>query len=213
MKKVGLLLAIMLVSMASFAQTKGEMFIAGTISADFGTQKATLSEGGFSTSASQPLSSSFSIGAEYGYFVADNLRLTLAIAAPFSSSPTEEVDGKWLKDKASSFAINPNVAYYVRLADRFYYTPEIGVSFNFGSLKEQLTKSETYTTPFWGWDVYVNLLALEFRVSEKIAIGAVVSGLSYGSGIYTNKDTEAKYAVNQLNFDFNNSSVHFRFYF
>ena len=101
----------------------------------------------------------------------------------------------------------------MRLADRFYYTPEVGVSVNFGSLKEQLSKSETYKTPFWGWDVYANLLALEFRVSERIAIGALVGGISYGSAIYTNVDTDVKATINQFDFDFNNSSIHFRFYF
>ncbi len=147
MKKFYLIVPLMLFSMASFTQTKGEMFIAGTISADFGTQKTTLSDGSYSTSAKQPLSSSFGLGVEYGYFVADNLRLTLAMAVPFSSSPVEEVDGKWLKNTAVAFAINPNLAYYVKLADRFYYTPEVGVSFDFGSRKEQLSKSESYKTP------------------------------------------------------------------
>ena len=213
MKKLVLFAVAMLVSVASFAQKKGDMFIAGTISADFGTQTTSLSDGGYSTSVSQPLSSSFGFGVEYGYFVADNLRLAMAMSVPFSSSPVEEVDGKWLKDKASSFAINPNVAYYVRLADRFYYTPEVGVSFNFGSLKEQLSKSETYKTPFWGWDLYANLLALEFRVSERIAIGALVGGISYGSAIYRNVDTEAKATISQFKFDLNNTNVHFRFYF
>ena len=213
MKKILLFSVAMLIGVASFAQKKGDMFVAGSISADFGTQKTTISDGSYSTSAKQPSGASFSLGAEFGYFVVDNLRLSMYLSVPFSSSPVEEVDGKWLKDKASSFAINPNVAYYVRLADRFYYTPEVGVSVNFGSLKEQLSKSETYKTPFWGWDVYANLHALEFRVSERIAIGALVGGISYGSAIYTNVDTDVKATINQFDFDFNNSSIHFRFYF
>lgn len=213
MKKILLFSVAMLIGVASFAQKKGDMYIAGSISTDFGTQTTTLSEGGYSASVSQPLGTSFSFGAEYAYFVADNFRLAMAMAVPFSSSPVEEVGGKWLKDKASSFAINPNISYYVRLADRFYYTPEVGVSVNFGSLKEQLSKSETYKTPFWGWDVYANLIALEFRVSERIAIGALVGGISYGSAIYTNVDTDVKATINQFDFDFNNSSIHFRFYF
>lgn len=76
-------MSVMLLSIASFAQTKGEMFIAGTVSADLGTQKTTLSDGSYSTSAKQPLSSSFGFGVEYGYFIADNWRLTLAMAVPF----------------------------------------------------------------------------------------------------------------------------------
>ena len=203
----------MLIGVASFAQIKGDMYIAGSIFTGFGTQTTTLSEGGYSVSVDQPLSTSFSFGVEYGYFVADNIRLAMAMSLPSFSSPFEEVDGKWLKDKESSFVINPNVAYYLRLADRLYYTPEVGVSVSFGSLKEQLSKSETYKTPFWGWDVYANLLALEFRVSEKIAIGALIGAISYGSVIYTNVDTDYKAAINQFDFDLNNSRVQFRFYF
>ena len=63
------------------------------------------------------------------------------------------------------------------------------------------------------WDVCANLLALEFRVSDRFAIGTVACGLSFGSGIYTNVDTEAKYTVNKLDFSLNNASLHFRFYF
>ena len=110
MKKIVLIIAVMSISVISFAQTKGEMFIAGTVSADLGTQKTTLSDGSYSTSAKQPLSSSFGFGVEYGYFVADNLRLALAMSVPFSSSPVEEIDGKWLKNTAAAFAINPNIA-------------------------------------------------------------------------------------------------------
>ena len=213
MKKILSFLVAMLIGVASFAQKKGDMFISGTISADLGSQTTSLSDGGYSASVSQPLSSSFSFGVEYGYFVADNLRLAMAMSVPFSYSPVEEVEGKWLKDKASSFAINPNVAYYVRLADRFYYTPEVGVSVNFGSLKEQLSKSETYTTPFWGWNVYANLLALELRASDKIAIGAIFGAISYSSTIYTNVDTDYKASINQFVFDLNNSSIYYRFFF
>ena len=93
------------------------------------------------------------------------------------------------------------------------FESDMGGTFKVLQSKEELTKSETYTTPFWGWDVYANLLALEFRVSEKIAIGAIVGGISYGSAIYTNIDTDAKLTSNQFTFDFNNSSVQLRFYF
>ena len=103
MKKLVLFAVAMLVSVASFAQKKGDMFIAGSISADCGTQTTSLSDGGYSTSVSQPLSTSFGFGVEYGYFVADNLKLAMAMSVPFSSSPVKEVDGKWLKDTIYKF--------------------------------------------------------------------------------------------------------------
>lgn len=213
MKRLVLFAVAMFIGLASFAQKKGDMFIAGSISADFGTQTTSLSDGGHSTSVSMPLPTRIGFGVEYGYFVVDNLKLGMSMSVPLTSTPVEEVDGKWLKDKTFSFAVNPNAAYYVRLADRLYYTPEVGVSAYFGSLKEQPSKSETYKTPFWGWAVYANLLSFEFRVSEKIAIGALIGDMSYGSTIYTNTYNDAKATINQFKFDLNNSSVHFYFYF
>lgn len=44
MKKILLCSVVMLIGIASFAQKKGDMFIAGSISADFGTQKYILSD-------------------------------------------------------------------------------------------------------------------------------------------------------------------------
>ena len=40
MKKILLFSVAMLIGVASFAQKKGDMYIAGSISADFGTQKS-----------------------------------------------------------------------------------------------------------------------------------------------------------------------------
>lgn len=213
MKKFLLLSVAMLICVASFAQKKGDKCVAGSLSLDCGTQKTTISDGSYSTSANQPSGASFSIGAEFGYFVANNLRLAMYLSVPFSSSPIEEIDGKWLRNTATAFGINPNVAYYVQLTDRLYYTPEIGASLDFGSRKEQLSISESYKTPFWGWNVYANLLALEFKVTEKLSIGALVSGLSYGNIRFTDKKSDAYLDSSQFNFDLNNSSVHIRFYF
>lgn len=213
MKRLLLFSLAMLVSVASFAQMKGEMFIAGTIAAEFGSMKTTLTEGGYSASASQPLSSSFSIGAEYGYFVADNVRLAMSLSVPCSSSPAEEDDGKWLKDKAVSFVINPSAAYYWRLTDRLFYTPEAGAAIKAGAYKEQLSASEIYRTPYTGWNVYLNFFAFEYRFAERFALGILAGAIGYGSEIYRNIDTEAKATINQFKFNLNNSRVQFRYYF
>ena len=213
MKKLLLLTVVMLISLGSYAQIKGDMFFGAAISAEFGYQEVVVSQDHYSTSTKQPLNASFGCGVEYGYFIANNLRLALALSVPFYSTPTEEYDGKWLKNKITAVAVNPNFAYYVRLAERLYYTPEIGAIFNFCSAKNQLTESKSHTGTYWGWNAYVNILALEFKVSEKVAIGAIIGGIRYGSVIYNDKATDTKSTVNQLNFGFNNSSVQFRLYF
>ena len=212
MKQLFLFAVAMFVATASFAQEKGDMCISGTISLELGSQTTTVSSGSHSISASQPLSTEFNFAAEYGYFVADNVKVAMALAVPFTSSPTHQLEGSWLADNTAAFTINPNVAYYLRFADRFYYTPEVGVAFSFGSGKSQLTKTETVTTPFWGWNIYTTLLALEYKVTDNMAIGASVGSLVYGSIISTS-DPQVSTAVSQFKFDLNNSSLHFRFYF
>lgn len=213
MKKLLIFAVAMFVATASFAQDKGDLFISGSIALDLGTQTNTLSSGGNSVSASQPLDTEFNFAAECGYFVADKVKVGLACCVPFLASPVGQLDGNWLSEDTAAFTLNPNVAYYLPLADRLYYTPEVGAAFSFGSVKDHLTKTDTYETPFWGWDVYANLLALELRVTRNIAIGAVVGSFVYGSVITSSDDSMVQSSVNQFKFTLNKSSLHFRFYF
>ena len=186
MKKFLFVLAVVFgLSATAMAQQKGDKFIGGAISATT-VNAATFNLG---------------VAIEGGGFVADRWAL----------SGTASYD--LLNRDDHMLVVAPQVAYYVRLADRLYYTPEVGVSFDFGSRKEQLSVSESYKTPFWGWNVYANLLALEFKVSEKLSIGALVSGISYGNTRFTDKKTDAYLDSSQFNFDLNNSSVQVRFYF
>lgn len=216
MRRFTFIAVAMLMSLATFAQTKGERYIAGSLSVDFGTQKTTLEYGPYSESSSMPLNTKLGIGTELGYFVKDNIRLAVALAASYEATPLEKTNIRWLSNKIVSFAVNPNVSYYFPLADRLYYTPEIGVSFEFGSIKEELGLHEAYTTPARGWAIYANLLALEYRVSEKVALGIHAGGFLYGTASFAIEDSfgsKTKYKSSQAKFDINTSSVHFCYYF
>ena len=210
MNKLYLIIPIMLFSMTSFAQTKGDMYISGYISAECSMQQTTLPDGSHSTSAYHPLNSSFGLGIEYGYFVINNFRLSLALSMPFSSVPTSEENGKWLKNSTIGFGINPNISYYLILADRFYYTPEAGVAFEFGSYYEKLSSSTSYKSGYWGWQVYLTLISFEFRISEILAIGASMESLRHSSTRY---ESDPYPAFSQFNFNLNNADIYIRFYF
>ena len=188
----------MLMSMASFAQKKGDMSIGGTFATDFGAYTMSSSADGYATSEKTPFGTSFEIGGDCAYFVADNVRLGLGVASPFSSSPIEKVDGKWLKDKTTDFYFSPDVAYYVKLADRFYYTPEIGMLFQWSRIRIQLSPSLTESTLISTWGGYINLLAFEFQASEKIAIGVTAGCVAAYSSVYTYNDSDVKYKMNQF---------------
>lgn len=214
MKKHVFFAAAMLISLVSMAQTKGEHYVAGAIVANGGTLKTTLTEGSYSYSRKQPLDAAYEISAEYGHFVANNFRVALSLGASLASSPNVEEDWGWRKNRTLAIAINPNVSYYKRLAGNLYYAPEIGFALERGSLRAQTGMLRADVIPLWGWNVYAHLLAIEFRATEKVAIGAVIGTINYG-GV---KTTEKRYtnsietAVNQLMFNMNKSSIIIRFY-
>lgn len=212
MKKIVLFSIAMLMSVASFAQKKGDMYVAGSFATEFGSYAMSSSADGYATSEKTPFGTSFEIGGDYAYFVADNVRLGLGASFPFSSSPIEKVDGKWLKDKTADFYFSPDVVYYVKLADKFYYTPEIGMLFGWSRIRTQLSPSLTESTSISTWGGYINLLAFEFQASERMAIGVTVGGIAAYSSDYTYNDSDVKYKMNQIFCDINNSCLHFRWY-
>lgn len=212
MKRIILAVASLFACVTLFAQSKGEKYIAASIGASFGNENVETYDGAYTTSTSSPLTTSFDVMGEFGYFIADNVRLALAIGVPYSSTPTTQSGNTWLRRNTVGLHINPNIAYYVRLADNFYYTPELGFSYQFGSYKEDMTTSTSMNLNYNAWNVYANILSLEFRVSPKLAIGAGVGSLSYSSVKYSRNGAVEYLKDGQLRFNLNDASVHVRFY-
>lgn len=128
------LAAIVSLQVAS-AQKRGEMYVGGSL----GVTTASASIDGISASAT-----SFGFAPEFGYFVADRLRLSGSIAYNLTSSG----------DTSHALTIGPSVAYYVRLCDRFYYTPEAGIGFAYAS---------AYGANGYGFATGLKFGAFEFR--------------------------------------------------
>lgn len=216
MKKHVLFVAVMLISIASMAQSKGDRYVSGTLGFDSGNQTTILKEGAFSYTQSQPLDTELGIGAEYGFFAADNLKIAMAIGASWGSSPIAEYDWGWAKRNVIACSVSPSIAYYIRLTDNFYYTPEIGMTFERGKMSEQVDETEKITLPALGWAAYVQPFSFEFKVSEKIALGAIIGSINYLSATFsddTNVKSKSEIVVNQLKFNMNESSIHLRFYY
>lgn len=216
MKKLVLLASAIALCMTSFAQTKGQKYVAGSIAAEFGSQNTTQSLGSYSVTENSPLGSSFDIGVEGGYFIMDNLRIGIGVATALSNEPTSEVDNVWLKDSSKEISITPNVAYYIKLTDNLYYTPEIGLSLVTGSISSQTSKSESYKLDCKGFGLYLNFAAFEFRVKNNLAIGLNVGGLSLTqlqTEYEVEGDEDIKVANNQTKLALNNSSISVKWYF
>ena len=210
-KKILLFAIAMLVSISSFAQKKGDMYVSGHFTADLGTYASVPSTGG-SSSEWYAFDSSLDLGAEYGYFVADNVRLSLGVCFPFMTAPVEEIDGETSKFNAISLDIYPNVAYYVKMGERSYYTPALGVLYQRDRMKTSGSESLASISHASLWGVYIDVLSFEFKVSEKFSIGVNAGdiGACTSKHIYSKEES---YKMNQLYFDLANGSVDFKFYF
>ena len=211
MKKTILFMIAMLISVASFAQKKGDISVSATYSTDFGTYTTSSSLDGFSSSESHLFDSSFSLGTGIDYFVADNVRLGLSIDVPFTTAPLDKIDGETLEHKSFSINATPNVAYYVKLSDWLYYTPTVGAYLGWGSSRNELslTETERWTESTWGF--YTDLLSFEFKVSDRFSIATIFGGLGWYSTLY--KYPDHTYKINQFVGDINNTTMHFKWYF
>lgn len=208
-------IAFLCASLPTFAQEKGEMYLAGTLDLSVGTQKVVATSGSVSESSDiTPLNTSFSIGAEYAYFAAKNFRLALAASYGLSSEPKEKYNNKWYRTNVNVFNLNPNIAYYVKIVDKFYYTPEVGVSFGFGKYKSPISEKSTYTCPYFSWNVYANLIAFEYRVSQHFAMGCGYGNIYYNSVKITDPDDNKNHIrENTFKFDLGTAGIFARYYF
>lgn len=214
MKKLFLCIAAVSCSILASAQVKGDQYISGTGSLSFGSQSTILIDGGLSEKVSQPTASVYGLGVEYAYFISDNLRLAIASRFSIASNPVEEIGSSWSKQTTFVVSLNPNVAYYVKIAENFYYTPELGLSVGFGSVTTPLEANLSYTTPVSNINAYVNLLTFEHRISQHFSMGYGIGAAYLNSSIYKDPDDKSNSAkVNTLKFDLGTAGIHARYYF
>lgn len=134
------------------AQERGDMYVGGIIG---------VSTSSISSEGSSVTTTNFSMAPEFGYFVADRLRISGSLNYGLSSS-----DGF----TTHTLVIGPSIAYYVKLCNNFYYTPEFGLGFAYGStegisgtgvaLGFQFGAFEFRPTSHWG--LSCNLLSLDY---------------------------------------------------
>ena len=144
----------------------------------------------------------------FDYFVADNFRLSLGVGIPFISAPI----GDNLKQNSVGVYFNPNIAYYVKLTDNFYYTPEIGGGYELGSFKQKYTSTVLVNGKYNGYYLYFAPLYFEFKVNPRFAISVTIGEFYYEN--YKNKDSSNQIVDRSDSFSFtlNSGNVCCRFY-
>lgn len=184
MKKIFLLIAATTLSVAAMAQQKGEMSATGTFMITGGNSSTHTNISGSTTTAKTNNPLTFNIGAGFGYFVADNVEVSLGLYYGLNREKNSHstTDNNFF-DSNSSFSIKPEIAYYVPLsAGKFFWTPGFELGLQFNSAKEQINKETTnkVTQPF-EFSLGLNILAFEFRPWEHIGFNLSLGGLYYNT--------------------------------
>lgn len=168
-----LMLFVSAFSLSVKAQEKGDMYVGG----DLGIEVLSLNVSGVSESTV-----GVSIEPEFGYFVHDKVK----VGAQLSYN---------LVDGGNIFTVSPSLSYYVRLADKFYYTPQLAIGGGFVAQSGE-------TTGYFAMSL--SLFAVEFQPAPNWGFAVDLVNLGYNR----------IYEVNIVNFNlFSSPSVGIRYYF
>ena len=215
MKRLALLIGIVMLSMNVFAQSKGEMYILTSASASFGQIESNTynSDGTIASTTKSPLNTNLGLNAGFGWFMVNNCRVELSLGVFREKRPREQTStAAWLYNKFNSFDVCPSLSYYVRLADRFYYTPEIGVDFTYGKYLYEESYTRTLNYPYRGVAIYANLLAFEYRVGPHFGLWASVGSLNHYRWRYY-YDGKVFYSSSSTVFNLNGGTIAAHIYF
>jgi hypothetical protein len=150
MKKTFLLLfamAALLVS-TSNAQEKGDKFVGGNLK--FSVSSA--GSNGFMNTGTY-----FSIAPEFGYFIADRVKVGCELGYEVSSN-------------AHTIALTPNIAYYLPITDKLHYKPQLNIGGGIG----------IYSGYEAGvFNLGLELASFEYRPTERLGISTSLANLSY----------------------------------
>lgn len=212
------LAAAMMLSLSATAQKKGDSYLG--VSLGYNTGKSTLSTeittniAGSSNTTTDKSSTNYgdnlSLSAEYGYFVANNLRVGANLGYGYAG-----VKGS---PATHSLTIMPNVAYYVELVDGLYFTPNL--SFGYGMSTQAMNDDDNLTMN--GFVAEFQPFALEFRPTSRMAMTVSLCSLQYAylAGSYSansgfvDAGMTTKYRTSSVGFDLlANAQVGFKYYF
>lgn len=203
MKRIITACAALLVLSCGFAtaQKKGEISIGGMIGISGGysktspvvtvTGKGTGTNGKDLTPAGDhtvnvdtkskektPASTMVSAGAEFGWFFADNWKLGVNIQYALDSNPYEKNNGKWLRQNTNLVFAGPQLAYYLKISDGFYYTPQIAALGLLGTTKTEAQRISEIKDVF-GYGFELAPGAFEFRPTSHFAFSVSFLSLGY----------------------------------
>lgn len=203
------IVAIVAMALSASAQQKGEQTLGFNLNYSTGksTTKVQINDEQ-STAATILGGDNLGVGIEYGYFIANNLRVGGQISYGYTAD----------ESKTHSLIIMPNIAYYVRLTDNFYYTPNFSIGFGLGTTGTNDYTNENFT--MCGLATELQPLAVEFRPTQQFAMTVSLCSLQYvfltdaNSSEILNTQITTKVSSNVFNFSLlANAQIGFKLYF
>ncbi len=183
MKKI----LVFMLAIASFAtaaaQTKGDKYVGGMI----GVATNSVFADGSSVNTT-----SVSIAPEFAFFVANRFRIGGAFNYTLGASQG---------DVTHSVEFGPELAYYARLCDKFYYVPSFGFGFAYTHIAD---------VSGVGFELALGLGSFEFRPTRHFGLAMNLLTFSYAYQHY--KDLDASGSAIGLKLGIN-PSVGIRYYF
>jgi hypothetical protein len=186
MKKTLVILAAMvLASTFSFAQSKGNMFIGGTIGFNNvgGSQKVTAANTSVQTDYQS--TTDFNIMGSFHYMITDNLAIGLGLGYSMDKTPITLLSDNGNVTN-SMFNIAPSLIYFQHIGDNFAWDPELQIGIGFGSHKDKTqntvageTSTVTTTTDRFGFGVAIKPLSFQYSINKHLAINASFGSIYY----------------------------------
>ena len=178
------------------AQERGDMFVGSTI--------------GFSYSDQSDVPNTLNIGAspEFCYFICNNFRIGITGSYVFQHQNVDN-EGNY---KSHSFGIGPTISYYVKMADKFYFTPEITGTFTWEYIR--FKPSESSSNPYYisstaisttytlyrlrGKFLGVSPFQIEIHPTDNIGISANLFSIT--ASYYDDRDNKDQYSGETLRY-------------
>lgn len=161
-------ITIVAVTFSASAQQKGEQSLGFNLSYNTGKTTTNVQINNEQSSSISILGGdNLGVGIEYGYFAADKLRVGFQIGYGYTAGDS----------KTHSLTIMPNVAYYVRLAENFYYTPNFSIGFGLATIDNSEYADDNFT--MCGLATELQPLAVEFRPTKRFAMSVSLCSLQY----------------------------------
>ena len=181
MKKIFICIVALCAVFKLSAQNKADMYIGGHV----GVATTAIISGEESAAAIK-----FIVAPEFGYFVTDRFKIGASLAYGIES-------------ETHILEVMPNIEYYAKICDGFYYTPGLQLGFVAGF-------SEGMAMP--GFGLNLSLGGFEFRPTQKFGLSVELLSLSYVYMKY--QDYGYGFSTSGIGFALGiNPSVGFKYYF